>query len=69
MTDAYRDQYERRAPLGGSPPPPFGFLLEDGPSLEQLTAEDNTNCHSWISNIRLHVTYTVYEDGPGPIVR
>ena len=69
MTDAYRDQYERRAPLGGSPPPLFGFLLEDGPSLEQLTAEDNTNCHSWISNIRLHVTYTVYSDGPGPIVR
>ncbi len=52
----------------GAPPVEegFGFLLSGAPSLDQLTAEDNTNCISAISNIRLLVTYTVDPAGGRP---
>lgn len=40
-------------------PPGFGFLLRGGLSISQLEAQDNTRCTSDVSNIRLHVTYTV----------
>jgi hypothetical protein len=63
----YRWQYTRSAPLGGSPPPPFGFLLSGGMTLDQLHAEDNTNCVSSLSNLQLHVTYTVPSNG-GPFI-
>lgn len=66
----YGQQYTRSAPLGGSPPPPFGFLLLGGLSLEQLTAEDSTECVSTLSNLQLHVTYTVPPgSGQPPVVR
>ncbi len=42
----------------------YGFLLSGGPSLDQLEGEDDTKCISKITNIRLHVTYTVYDDEP-----
>ncbi|MBD1847859.1 hypothetical protein H6F89_31660 [Cyanobacteria bacterium FACHB-63] len=41
----------------------YGFLLSGGPSLDQLTAEDSTVCISTLSNIKLHVTYTVPPEG------
>ncbi|MDP9070082.1 MAG: hypothetical protein M3N68_02100 [Actinomycetota bacterium] len=68
VSEDYRDQYTRRAPLGGSALPPFGFLLAGGPSLDDLSGEDSTSCYSWISNIRLHLTYTVPPDGGSPPV-
>jgi hypothetical protein len=42
----------------------FGFLLSGGLTIDQLEAEDSTNCLSVISNIRLRTTYTVFEDEP-----
>jgi hypothetical protein len=42
----------------------YGFLLASGLSLEQLEAEDNSSCLSIVSNIRLLVTYTVFDDEP-----
>lgn len=46
----------------------FGFLLSGGLTIDQLAAEDNTNCLSVLSNIRLRMTYTIFEgdfSGPG----
>jgi hypothetical protein len=64
----YSWQYMRTAPLGGAPPPPFGFLLSGGVALNQLRAEDNTNCASLLSNLQLHVTYTIPPDRGGVFV-
>jgi len=64
----YRWQYTRSAPLGGAAPPPFGFLLSGGVPLDQLHAEDNTNCVSTLSNVQLRVTYTVPPDNGGAFV-
>ena len=44
--------------------PGFGFLLSGGLTIDQLEAEDSTNCLSVISNIRLRTTFTVFEDEP-----
>jgi hypothetical protein len=60
---AYDWQYTRSAPIGGPPPPPFGFLLSGGMTLDRLHAEDNTNCVSSLSNLQLRVTYTVPPNG------
>jgi hypothetical protein len=49
VSDPFRWQYTRSAPLGGPPPPPHGFLLSGGVSLNQLTAEDSTHCLSALS--------------------
>lgn len=58
-------QYAQSAPLGGTPPPRFGFLLRGGiNSFENLTGEDRTACGSVLSNLQLQVTYTVPEGGP-----
>lgn len=61
VTEPVRWQKGSAAPLGASPT--YGFLLSGGPSLGQLTAEDNTVCISVLSNIKLHVTYTVPPEG------
>ena len=68
VSTPYRWQYTRSAPLGASAPPPFGFLLSGGVALDRLTAQDNTNCVSTVSNIQLHVTYTVPADHGGEFV-
>lgn len=70
VSTIYSWQYERTAALGGSPPPPFGFLLR-GPvtSFSNLTGEDRTACASVLSNIRLTVTYKVLPAGPPVVVR
>jgi hypothetical protein len=57
VTEPVRWQKGSGAPLGASPT--YGFLLSGEPSIDQLTAEDNTVCISALSNIKLHVTYTV----------
>jgi hypothetical protein len=41
--------------------PGFGFLLTGGLTIDQLEAEDNTNCLSELSHIRLRTTYTISE--------
>jgi hypothetical protein len=51
-------------PTGPAFIPGFGFLLSGGLTIDQLEAEDSTNCLSVISNIRLRTTYTVFEDEP-----
>jgi hypothetical protein len=51
-------------PSGPAFIPGFGFLLSGGLTIDQLEAEDSTNCLSVISNIRLRTTYTVFEDEP-----
>jgi hypothetical protein len=61
-------QYAHTAPLGGSPPPRFGFLLRGSiTSFANLTGEDRTSCGSVLSNLQLRVTYTVPPDG-GPFI-
>jgi hypothetical protein len=50
-------------PTGPGFIPGFGFLLTGGLTIDQLEAEDNTNCLSELSNIRLRTTYTVSEPG------
>ncbi len=56
----YLWQYTHTAPLGGTPPPRFGFLLRGSiTSFADLTGEDRTSCGSSLSNLQLHVTYTV----------
>jgi hypothetical protein len=50
------------APLGATHG--VGFLLAAGPSLDQLEAEDNTSCASLLSNIRLVVTFTSFDNEP-----
>ncbi|GAA4547672.1 hypothetical protein [Pseudonocardia xishanensis] len=68
VSDPFRWQYTRSAPLGGSPPPPHGFLLSGGVGLHQLTAEDSTHCVSALSRIQLHVTYTVPPERGGEFI-
>ena len=68
VSDPFRWQYTRSAPLGGSPPPPHGFLLSGGVGLNQLTAEDSTHCLSALSRIQLRVTYTVLPEHGGVFV-
>jgi hypothetical protein len=68
VSDPFRWQYTRSAPLGGSPPPPHGFLLSGGVGLNQLTAEDSTHCVSSLSTIQLRVTYTVPPERGGVFV-
>lgn len=68
VSDPFRWQYTRSAPLGGSPPPPFGFLLSGGVALNQLTAEDSTHCVSALSTVQLRVTYTVPPERGGVFV-
>jgi hypothetical protein len=51
-------------PTGPGFVPGFGFLLTGGLTINQLEAEDNTNCLSVLTNIRLRTTYTVFEDRP-----
>lgn len=60
VTEPVRWQNGSAAPLGAIPT--YGFLLSGGPSLDQLTAEDNSICISALSNIKLHITYTVPPD-------
>jgi len=66
VTEPFRWQKE----LGAMPLQPpsgpafnkgFGFLLSGGLTIGQLQAEDNTNCLSELSNVRLWTTYTVSE--------
>jgi hypothetical protein len=65
VTEPFRWQTQRgAAPLGATIG--TGFLLAGGPSLDDLTAEDSTDCVSRLSNITLHVTYTVPPDGMPP---
>jgi hypothetical protein len=65
VTEPFRWQKEPgAAPLNGNGG--TGFVLTGSPtSLDQLTAQDNTNCYSAVTNIRLLVTYTV-SPGCGP---
>jgi hypothetical protein len=69
VTEPYRWQTDPSAmPLQAPGSPPlakgFGFLLAGGPSLDDLTAEDNTFCMSLLANISVLVTYTVPSDEP-----
>ena len=66
VTEPFRWQEELGAmPLQPPTGPPlskgFGFLLSGGLTIGQLQAEDNTNCLSQLSKIRLRMTYTVSE--------
>jgi hypothetical protein len=56
-------------PDGSSAPAGYGLLLTGGPSIHDLTAQDDTICVSQLTNIGLLVTYTVPEGGEGPVVR
>jgi hypothetical protein len=67
VTEPFRWQTDPSAmplspPTGPGFVPGFGFLLSGGLTIDQLEAEDNTNCLSVLSNIRLRTTYTVFED-------
>jgi hypothetical protein len=63
VTEPYNWQTTPGAtPLGAAPG--VGFLLANGPALEQLEAEDNTSCTSLLSNIRLVVTFTSIAEEP-----
>lgn len=53
------------APLGAYPG--HGLLLTGGPSIDGLTAQDNTVCVSELSNITLLITYTIPQPG-GPLI-
>lgn len=64
VTEPFRWQKELGAmplqpPTGPALQKGFGFLLSGGLTIGQLQAEDNTNCLSELSNIRLRTTYTV----------
>lgn len=37
--------------------------------VDQLDGNDNTVCISQVSDVSLTVTYTVFADGPGPVVK
>jgi hypothetical protein len=74
VTEAYRWQTvpssrPLTAPGGTAAAPGFGFLLTGGADFNELQGEDSTSCISHVTNVRLNVTYTVFEDGPGPIVK
>ena len=67
VTEPFRWQTDPSAiplspPTGPGFVPGFGFLLSGGLTIDQLEAEDNTNCLSVLSNIRLRTTYTVFDD-------
>jgi hypothetical protein len=58
VTEPLRWEHEPGAiPLGGSGG--FGFLLAAGLSLDQLDGDDKTVCVSRLSNVQLHLTYTL----------
>jgi hypothetical protein len=64
VTEPFRWQKELGAmplqpPTGPALQKGFGLLLSGGLTIGQLQAEDNTNCLSELSNIRLQTTYTV----------
>jgi hypothetical protein len=66
VTEPFRWQKEPGAmplqpPTGPAFSKGFGFLLYGGLTIGQLAAEDNTNCLSELSNIRLRATYTISE--------
>ncbi|MDV3243075.1 MAG: hypothetical protein LOY00_15120 [Methylocaldum sp.] len=65
-------QWDVTSPIAwqlSSPAPPlggmrgYGVLLTGGPSIDGLTAQDNTVCVSDLSNITLEITYTVPPSG------
>jgi hypothetical protein len=69
VTEPFRWQTEPGAmplspPTGPGFVPGFGFLLTGGLTIDQLEAEDNTNCLSVLTNISLRTTYTVFKDEP-----
>jgi hypothetical protein len=71
VTQPYKIQTETYT-FGEQPVAGKGFLLTGWPeSLDDLTGDDNTVCFSKVTNIQLHVTYTVPPPGTGelPIVR
>ncbi|MGI5129712.1 hypothetical protein ACQEVB_23090 [Pseudonocardia sp. CA-107938] len=55
----------------GTPAAPsgFGFLMAGAIHIDQLDGNDNTVCISQVSNVSLRVTYTVFKEGPPPIVK
>jgi len=64
VTEPFRWQKERGAMPLQPPGVPglnsgVGFLLSGGLTIGQLQAEDNTNCLSKLSNVRLQLSYTV----------
>jgi hypothetical protein len=66
VTEPFRWQKELSAmplqpPTGPAFNKGFGLLLSGGLTIGQLKAEDNTNCLSELSNIRLRTTYIVSE--------
>lgn len=65
-------QWDVTSPIAwqlSSPTPPlggyrgYGVLLTGGPSIDGLTAQDNTVCVSDLSSITLEITYTVPPSG------
>lgn len=71
VTEAYKWQnVPGAAPLGARPG--YGFLLAGDMPLDQLQGEDDTNCISKVTNVKLHVTYTVANGptgGPTDVIR
>jgi hypothetical protein len=68
VTEPFRWQKESGAmpiqpPTGAALSRGFGFLLSGGLTIDQLAAEDNTNCLSELSSIRLRTTYTIPDEG------
>ncbi|MFE6923353.1 hypothetical protein ACFVAV_20150 [Nocardia sp. NPDC057663] len=55
----------------GAPDAPsgFGFLMAGAIHIDQLDGNDNTACISQVSNVSLRVTYTMFPDGPPPVVK
>lgn len=41
----------------------FGLVLSGGPSINQLTAQDNTVCVSEVQNVAIEITYEVLSSG------
>ena len=65
----YSWQYMRTAPLGGAPPPPFGFLLSGGVALNQLELRTTRTARRCCrTSGELHVTYTIPPDRGGVFV-
>jgi hypothetical protein len=72
VTEPFSWQYDPSniplMPDGSRPTPGQGLLLSGGPSINDLTGEDNTVCISQLSNIHLDVTYTVPPNDGGEFV-
>jgi hypothetical protein len=73
VTQAFRWQYDPSnrgivqpgttgAPIG------FGFLLTGEPDLNSLEADDDTRCTSYVSDIKLNLTFTVEDPGKDDLV-